>query len=77
MSFIENSLDRMLFLKKVNNGISREIMTEESYDCIGVLRIVKEMLIIKVKAAFEFETEELELEFENGGYDIADDAVEM
>lgn len=44
---------------------------------MGVLRIVKEMLMIKVNAAFEFETEELELEFENGGYDIADDAVEM
>lgn len=35
------------------------------------------MLNITVRAAFEFETEELDLEFENGGYDIADDAVEL
>ncbi len=35
------------------------------------------MLNITVRAAFEFEAEELDLEFENGGYDIADDAVEL
>jgi len=35
------------------------------------------MLNLKINAAFEFETDELELEFENGGYDVADDAVEM
>jgi|GEM_PF-3993220 len=30
-----------------------------------------------VFAAFEFEVEEQEREFENGGYDMADDAVEL
>mgnify|MGYP005611568847 CR=1 FL=1 len=35
------------------------------------------MLNLKINAAFEFETEEREFEFENGGYDVADDAVEM
>lgn len=35
------------------------------------------MLNLKIKAAFEFETDDLDLEFENGGYDVADDAVEM
>jgi len=35
------------------------------------------MLTMIVRAAFEFEAEELDLEFENGGYDIADDAVEL
>ena len=32
---------------------------------------------MKVNAAFEFETDENDLEFENGGYDMADDAVEL
>jgi hypothetical protein len=35
------------------------------------------MLNITVRSAFEFEVEEHDLEFENGGYDIADDAVEL
>lgn len=35
------------------------------------------MLKMKINAAFEFETEEHEFEFENGGYDVADDAVEL
>ncbi len=35
------------------------------------------MLKAKIDTAFEFETEDRELESENGGYDTADDAVEM
>jgi hypothetical protein len=35
------------------------------------------MLKVKLHTAFEFETEDRELECENGGYDTADDAVEM
>jgi hypothetical protein len=35
------------------------------------------MLNLKINAAFEFETEEYDFDFENGGYDVADDAVEM
>ncbi len=35
------------------------------------------MMTMTVHAAFEFEAEEHDLEFENGGYDIADDAVEL
>ena len=35
------------------------------------------MLKMNINAAFEYEVEELDLEFENGGYDVADDAVEL
>ncbi len=35
------------------------------------------MLKVKINAAFEFDNEDREFECENGGYDTADDAVEM